>query len=75
MHFPVRQVGARTGSEVTDLSPPPLLVPPVIAGFRTEVDNIEASTVRAPAASAIILLMLCATSALAYVVGVLAGVR
>jgi len=74
--FPPRvRWAARAGSEVNDLSPPPLLVPPVLAGFRAEVDNIEASTVRVPQRLRYIMLMLCATSARAYVVSVLAGVR
>jgi hypothetical protein len=56
--IPSRVGGLGRGSEVTDLSPAPLLVPPVLAGFRAEVDNIEASTVRAPQRLRYMLLML-----------------
>src|ERR1700759_5586972 len=63
------------GPNSPPLSLPPFLVPPFLAGCRSEVDDIEAATVRVPQRLRHIVLVLCATSAWAYVVGVLADVR
>src|ERR1700736_1684852 len=54
---------------------PSALVPPVLAGFRAEVDNIETATVRVPQRLRHILLVRPAASARACAIGVLAGVR
>ena len=74
MHSAARQVGADglKGHRPVSASAP---VPPVLAGFRAEVDYIETATVRVSQRLRHILLVLLATSARACAIGVLAGVR
>ena len=72
MHSAAHQVGADGLRGRRPLRP---LVPPVLAGFRAEVDNIETATVRVPQRLRHILLVRLAASARACAIGVLAGVR